>query len=161
MAKSAKAKKLVATGLIAENRRARFDYEILDTLEAGLVLTGTEVRSLRNGKAQIAESYASPESGELFLINSYIPEYVEANRFNHNERRPRKLLVSKRELGRLMGAVQKEGQTIVPLKLYFNDKGIAKLLIGVAKGKKTVDKRQTERNRDWDRQKSRLLKNLG
>ena len=161
MAGKKKPKGLLSTGLIAENRRARFEYEILDTLEAGLVLTGTEVRSLRNGKAQIAESYATPENGELWLINSYIPEYVEANRFNHNERRRRKLLVSKRELNRLTGEVQKQGNTIVPLKLYFNDKGRAKLLIGVGKGRKKADKREVQRQRDWNRQKSRLLKNYG
>ncbi len=107
---------------MAENRRARFDYEVLDTMEAGLVLEGTEVKSLRNGKAQITESYATPEGGEIWLINSHIPEYLQANRFNHNERRRRKLLLKKREMSRLMSAVEKEGQTIVPLKLYFNDR---------------------------------------
>ena len=146
---------------MAENRRARFDYEILDTMEAGLVLEGTEVKSLRNGKAQITESYATPEGGEIWLINSHIPEYLQANRFNHNERRRRKLLLKKREMSRLMSAVEKEGQTIVPLKLYFNDRGIAKLLIGIAKGKKQHDKRATEQKRDWSRQKNRLLKDLG
>ncbi|AVX04821.1 SsrA-binding protein SmpB [Maritalea myrionectae] len=152
---------LKSTGLVAENRRARFDYEILDTMEAGLVLEGTEVKSLRNGKAQITESYATPEGGEIWLINSHIPEYLQANRFNHNERRRRKLLLKKREMSRLMSAVEKEGQTIVPLKLYFNDRGIAKLLIGIAKGKKQHDKRATEQKRDWSRQKNRLLKDLG
>ncbi len=151
----------IATGMVAENRRARFDYEILDTLEAGIVLTGSEVRSLRNGKAQITESYASPEKGELWLINGYIPEYVEANRFNHEEKRPRKLLVSKKQRDKLVGEVQKAGNTIVPLKLYFNDRGIAKMLLGVGKGKRTVDKRETQKERDWNRQKSRLLKNYG
>lgn len=158
MAKSKKEKVKLATGLIAENRRARYDYEILDTLEAGMVLTGTEVRSLRNGKAQITESYAAPENAELWLINSYIPEFVQANRFNHLERRPRKLLVNKRELAKLFSAVQRDGNTIVPLKLYFNEKGRAKLLIGLGKGKKKADKRETERNRDWARQKARLMK---
>lgn len=151
----------ITTGLVAENRRARFDYEILDTLEAGIVLTGSEVRSLRTGKAQITESYASPERGELWLINAHIPEYVQANRFNHAEKRPRKLLVSKRERDRLIGEVQKAGHTIVPLKLYFNERGLAKLLLGVAKGKQGVDKRQTQKERDWQRQKSRLLKTYG
>jgi SsrA-binding protein len=158
MATKHKKPELVTTGVVAENRRARFDYEILDTLEAGLVLTGTEVKSLRTGKAQITESYASPERGELWLINAHIPEYVEANRFNHTERRPRKLLVSKKELARLDQAVSRAGNTIVPLKLYFNERGKAKLLIALGKGKKAYDKRETEKQRDWNREKSRLLK---
>jgi SsrA-binding protein len=149
---------LVTTGAVAENRRARYDYEILDTLEAGIVLTGTEVKSLRQGKAQITESYASPEEGELWLINAHIPEYLQANRFNHAERRRRKLLVSRRELARLANEVHRAGNTIVPLKLYFNDRGMAKLLIGLAKGKKNYDKRATEAKRDWSREKSRLMK---
>lgn len=152
---------LKSTGLVAENRRARFDYEILDTMEAGLVLEGTEVKSLRTGKAQITESYATPEDGEIWLINAHIPEYLQANRFNHDERRRRKLLLKKREMSRLMAAVEKQGQTIVPLKLYFNDRGVAKLLIGIAKGKKQHDKRATEQKRDWSRQKNRLLKEMG
>jgi SsrA-binding protein len=143
---------------VAENRRARFDYEILDTIEAGIVLTGTEVKSLRTGKAQIAESYASPEGGELWLVNAYIPEYLQANRFNHEEKRRRKLLVSKRELARLSQGVERGGHTIVPLKLYFNERGKAKLLIGLAKGRKTYDKRETQKARDWGREKARLLK---
>ena len=149
---------LLSTGVVAENRRARFDYEIIDTLEAGIMLTGTEVKSLRTGKAQIAESYASPEGGELWLINAHIPEYLQANRFNHEERRRRKLLVSKKQLSRLATEVERAGNTIVPLKLYFNEHGKAKLLIGLGKGKKTYDKRETEKNRDWDREKSRILK---
>ncbi|HEY9011156.1 MAG TPA: SsrA-binding protein SmpB [Devosia sp.] len=149
---------MLVTGLVAENRRARFDYEILDTLEAGIMLTGTEVKSLRTGKAQITESYASPERGELWLINAHIPEYLQANRFNHEERRPRKLLVSKKELAKLSQDVERAGNTIVPLKLYFNEHGKAKLLIGVGKGKKNYDKRATERDRDWNRDKARLLK---
>jgi SsrA-binding protein len=152
---------LLTTGPVAENRRARFDYEILDTLEAGIILTGTEVKSLRSGKAQITESYASPEDGELWLVNAHIPEYLQANRFNHEERRRRKLLVSKRELARLANEVNRAGNTIVPLKLYFNDHGLAKLLIGLAKGKKNYDKRETEKNRDWNREKSRLMKEGG
>ncbi len=148
----------ISHGLVAENRRARYDYEIGDTLEAGIVLTGTEVKSLRLGKAQITESYASPERGELWLVNAHIPEYLEANRFNHQEKRPRKLLVSRRELARLDAEVARAGNTIVPLKLYFNDHGKAKLLIGIGKGKKSFDKRDTERKRDWNREKSRLLK---
>jgi SsrA-binding protein len=150
---------MLVTGLAAENRRARFDYEIVDTLEAGIMLTGTEVKSLRTGKAQIAESYASPERGELWLINAHIPEYLQANRFNHEERRPRKLLVSRKQLAKLSQDVERAGNTIVPLKLYFNERGMAKLLIGVGKGKKNYDKRATERDRDWNRDKARLLKN--
>jgi SsrA-binding protein len=149
---------LIVHGAVAENRRARYDYEILDTLEAGIMLTGTEVKSLRLGKAQITESYASPERGELWLINAHIPEYLQANRFNHAERRPRKLLVSKKELARLSQEVERAGNTIVPLKLYFNDRGKAKVLIGLGKGKKSFDKRETQKNRDWNREKQRLLK---
>ena len=152
---------IISHGLVAENRRARYDYEIGDTLEAGLVLTGTEVKSLRLGKAQITESYASPENGELWLINAYIPEYLQANRFNHEERRPRKLLVSKKQLARLDQEVSRAGNTIVPLKLFFNDRGRAKVLIGLGKGKKNYDKRETERNRDWNRDKSRIMKEGG
>jgi len=158
-AKAKKAKDKIATGLIAQNRRARFDYEILETLEAGIVLTGTEVRSLRNGKAQITESYASPENNELWLINGYIPEYSQANRFNHEERRKRKLLVSRKQLANLQGAVQRAGNTIVPLKLYFNERGLVKILLGLGKGKRNVDKRETQKKRDWQREKSRIMKN--
>ncbi|MEQ1770727.1 MAG: SsrA-binding protein SmpB [Devosia sp.] len=152
---------MITTGAVAENRRARYDYEILDTLEAGIMLTGTEVKSLRIGKAQITEAYASPERGELWLINAHIPEYLQANRFNHVEKRPRKLLVSRKDLARLAEGVERAGNTIVPLKLYFNDRGIAKLLIGLGKGKKSFDKRETEKNRDWNREKSRLMKEGG
>jgi len=158
MAPKAKKPELVTSGVVAENRRARFDYEIVDTLEAGIMLTGTEVKSLRTGKAQITESYASPERGELWLINAHIPEYLQANRFNHLERRPRKLLVSKKELARLSQEVERSGNSIVPLKLYFNDRGMAKVLIGLGKGKKSFDKRETQKNRDWNREKQRLLK---
>lgn len=154
-----KKKSELTTGRIADNRRARYDYEILDTLEAGIMLVGTEVKSLRTGKAQITESYASPEGGELWLINAYIPEYVQANRFNHQEKRKRKLLVSKKELVRLTMEVERGGNTIVPLRLYFNDRGIAKILLGLARGKKNYDKRETEKKRDWNREKSRLMKN--
>ena len=134
--------------IIAENRKARFNYEIEDTLEAGIVLTGTEVKALRLGKSNIAESYASEEGGELWLINSYIPEYLQANRFNHEPRRRRKLLVHARELARLSSAVQKDGKTIVPLKLYFNERGYAKCLVGLCKGRKNFDKRQESQKRD-------------
>jgi SsrA-binding protein len=145
----------------AENRKARFNYEVLDTLETGLVLSGTEVKSLRGGHANIQESYASFEGGELWLINSYLPEYLQANRFNHEPRRRRKLLVSKRELARLAQGVEREGMTLVPLKIYYNDRGRAKLLLAVARGKKLHDKRESEKQRDWNREKGRLLKERG
>ena len=144
--------------VVAENRKARFNYEIVDTFEAGLVLTGTEVKSLRSSKANIQESYAAPEQGEIWLINSHIPEYLEANRNNHEPRRRRKLLLNKREMARMAQAVEKQGMTLVPLKLYFNDRGRAKLEIALAKGKKLHDKRDTEKQRDWNREKQRLLK---
>ncbi|QBK30224.1 SsrA-binding protein SmpB [Roseitalea porphyridii] len=154
-------KEQTARKLIADNRKARFNYEIKDVVEAGLVLRGTEVKSLRNGQANIAESYASFEDGEMWLINSHIPEYLEANRFNHDPRRRRKLLLSKREIARMASATDREGMTIVPLKLYFNDRGMAKLEVAIARGKKMVDKRETEKKRDWDRQKARLLREHG
>lgn len=144
--------------VIAENRRARFDYFIESDLEAGIVLTGSEVKSLRTGQSNIADSYASVEGGELWLINSYIAAYKEAGVFGHEERRRRKLLVSKRELSRLWQATGREGMTLVPLVMYFNHRGRVKLKIGVAKGKKLADKRATEAKRDWSRQKERLLK---
>lgn len=144
--------------LIAENRRARFDFHIESDLEAGIVLEGSEVKSLRQGGANIADSYASVEGGELWLINGYIAPYREAKTWGHDERRRRKLLVSKRELSRLWNATAREGMTVVPLRLYFNDRGIVKLKLGVAKGKKLADKRETSAKRDWDRQKARLLK---
>ncbi|MCF1503633.1 MULTISPECIES: SsrA-binding protein SmpB [Hyphomicrobiales] len=147
--------------VVADNRRARFDYEIGETIEAGLQLVGTEVKSLRQNKANIAESYVSPERGEVWLINGNIPEYVQANQFNHDPRRKRRLLLHQREIDRLSQSVDREGMTIVPLRLYFNDRGIAKLAIALAKGKKTHDKRETEKKRDWQREKNRLLKELG
>lgn len=147
--------------VVAENRKARRNYEIEETFEAGLALTGSEVKSLRAGKANIAESYASDEDGELFLLNSHIPEYAQASRLNHSPRRPRKLLLHRKEIHKLMVGIQREGMTIVPLKLYFNDRGIAKLEIGLAKGRKLHDKRQVERKRDWDRQKARLMREKG
>lgn len=151
----------VVRKVVADNRKARFNYEIVDTYEAGLVLTGTEVKSLRYGKANIAESYASDEDGEIWLINSYLPEYLQGNRFNHDTRRRRKLLLSKREINRLRAGVNREGMTLVPLKIYFNDKGRAKMELALAKGKKLHDKRETSKERDWNRQKSRLLKERG
>lgn len=146
---------------VADNRKARFAFEVMDTLEAGLALTGTEVKSLREGQANIQEAYASVEGGELWLINSYLPEYFAGNRFNHAPRRRRKLLVSKKELARLAQAVDRDGMTMVPLKLYFNERGIAKLQLALARGKKLHDKRQTLKQRDWDREKARLLKEKG
>ncbi|WP_019961677.1 SsrA-binding protein SmpB [Woodsholea maritima] len=146
---------------IAVNRRARFDYEIEETFEAGLQLTGTEVKSLRQGRANIAESYVSPERDEIFLINADFPPYEMGNRFNHEPRRHRKLLLHRKEIGKLQGAVAKEGRTIIPLRLYFNQRGIVKIQIGLAKGKKAVDKRETIKERDWNRQKSRLMKDFG
>ncbi|MBB3136253.1 SsrA-binding protein [Rhizobium pisi] len=151
----------VVNKVVAENRKARFNYEIIDTYEAGLVLKGTEVKSLREGKANIAESYASDEDGEIWLINSYLPEYLQANRFNHEPRRRRKLLLSAREIHRLRSAVNREGMTLIPLKIYFNDRGRAKMELALAKGKKLHDKRESEKERDWNRQKSRLLKDNG
>ena len=146
---------------MAANRRARYHYAIEDTFEAGMVLTGTEVKSLRTGKATIAESYAAAEKGEIFLINATIPEYHQGNRFNHEPKRPRKLLMRAREIAKLTIGVQREGMSIVPLKVYFNERGIAKIEVALAKGKKLHDKRDTERERDWNREKSRLLRDKG
>lgn len=147
--------------LVAENRRARYDYAIEDTVECGMILLGSEVKSLREGAANIAESYVAVEVGELWLINGAIQPYSQAKSFNHEERRRRKLLASKREIARLWQSVGRKGMTLVPLKLYFNEKGTAKLLIGVAKGKNQSDKRQTEKKRDWDKQKARLMRDHG
>lgn len=147
--------------IIAENRRARFDYFIESDLECGIMLTGSEVKSLRSGQANIAESYASTENGELWLINSYIAPFAPAKTWGHEERRKRKLLVNRREMARLWASTAKEGMTLVPLVMYFNHRGLVKLKIGVAKGKKLTDKRATEAKRDWDRQKHRLLKEHG
>jgi SsrA-binding protein len=142
----------------ALNRRARHDYLIEDKLEAGLVLHGTEVKSLRQGGASIAEAYADVQSGELFLVNANIPEYKASARFNHQPRRPRKLLLHRKQVDRLLGAVRREGVTIVPLALYFNERGRAKVELGLATGKRKSDKRQAERDRDWQRNKARLLR---
>ena len=147
--------------VVADNRKARHNYFIESTLEAGLALVGSEVKSLRGGKAAIAESYAQAKDGEIFLVNAYIPEYTMANRFNHEPRRVRKLLVRKTEARKLAAAVQREGMTLIPLKLYFNKKGIAKLELGVARGKKQHDKRETEKKRDWQRDKARLMRGRG
>ncbi len=145
----------------AENRKARFNYEIGETFEAGIMLSGTEVKSLRGGKATISESYAGEKNGEIFLVNAYIPEYLQANQFNHETKRPRKLLLHRGQVNKLIGAVQREGLTIVPLKIYFNDRGRAKVEIALARGKKLHDKRETEKERDWSREKGRLLRDKG
>lgn len=151
-----------ARKLAAQNRRARFDYFIDDTLEAGIMLTGTEVKSLRTGKASINESYAGISKGELFLFNAHVPEYLQAGRWlQHEVRRPRKLLLHRRELAKLMMALKTKGATIIPMSVYFNDRGIAKVQLGVATGKKQVDKRQTEKERSWQRDKARLMRDKG
>ncbi len=147
--------------IIADNRKARYAYAIDEVLEAGIMLMGSEVKSLRSGKTTIGESYAHAKDGELWLVNSYIPEYTQASRFNHEPKRPRKLLVHKREATRLAAAIQREGMTLIPLKLYFNAKGKCKIEIGVAKGKKLHDKRATEKDRDWQRDKARLIRAKG
>ena len=141
-----------------ENRKARYNFFIEDNIECGIVLEGSEVKSLRGGKSSISESYASVEQGELWLINSFIPNYSHAKTFTHEEKKPRKLLVSKKELSRLWQAIGRDGMTLVPLKMYFNKKGRVKLLLGLAKGKRAPDKREVEKARDWKKQKARLLK---
>jgi SsrA-binding protein len=150
-----------ALKVVADNRKARFNYAITDTFEAGVVLTGTEVKSIRTGKATIGESYADSRDGELWLLNANIPEYLQANRFNHVPKRPRKLLMHRRQINKLIGAVEREGMTLIPLKLYFNEQGRAKVELALAKGKKLHDKRETEKKRDWSREKGRLLRARG
>ncbi len=145
--------------LIADNKKARYNYFIEEEIECGIVLEGSEVKSMRNGKVSILESYANIEQQQLWLINCHVPNYENAKTFNHVERRRRKLLVKKRELLKLIKNKGREGMTLVPLKLYFNESGIAKILIGIGKGKKYVDKRETEKKRDWNIQKGRLLRN--
>ena len=147
--------------LIAENRRARFDYFLEDKIEAGLTLKGTEVKALREGRANIAESYAAVEGREITLVNAHIPEYGPANRFNHEPRRPRKLLLHRKQIDKLIGAVQREGRTIIPTRLYFNDRGLVKLELSLAKGKKLHDKREVEADRDWKREQGRLMRDRG
>ena len=147
--------------VVADNRRARFNYEIGETFEAGIALTGSEVKSLRQGRATIAESYADTRGGEVWLVNANIPEYLQAGRFNHAPKRPRKLLLHRRQIDKLAGGVEREGMTIVPLKLYFNEKGRAKLEVALGRGKKLHDKRETEKKRSWDREKGRLLRMKG
>jgi len=147
--------------VVADNRKARFHYEIGESFEAGIALTGTEVKSLRNGKATIAEAYAGAQGGEIWLYNANIPEYLQASRFNHAPKRPRKLLLHKRQINKLIGAVEREGMTLVPLRLYFNPKGRAKILIALARGKKLHDKREAEKRRSWERERGRLLRQKG
>ncbi|KQQ12943.1 SsrA-binding protein [Methylobacterium sp. Leaf123] len=147
--------------VVADNRSARFHYAIEDTFEAGIALTGTEVKSLRGGKATIGESYAGPSGNDLMLFNAYIPEYLEANRFNHDTKRPRRLLLHRRQINKLIGATQRQGYTVIPLKIYFNDKGRAKVELGLGKGKQLHDKRESVKQRDWDRDKARLMRDKG
>ena len=144
--------------VVAENRRARFDYFVDDRVEAGIALTGTEVKSLRHGEGSIAESYATVEGEEVWLINSHIPEYSHGNRLNHQPRRPRKLLLRNREIAKLQGAVSRQGLTVVPLSVYFNARGLAKVELALARGKKVHDKRETVKERDWKREQQRLLR---
>ena len=155
------AKKETNVRVVADNRKARHNYFIETSLEAGVVLTGSEVKSLRTGKAAIAESYAQAKDGEIFLVNAYIPEYAMANRYNHEPKRVRKLLIRKTEAKKLSIAVQREGMTLIPLRLYFNARGVAKIELGIARGKKLHDKRQTEKKRDWQRDQQRLLRKKG
>src|SRR5579864_5273624 len=147
--------------VVAENRKARFNYAIEDSIEAGVALTGTEVKSMRSGKATIAESYADSRNGEIWLVNANIPEYLQANRFNHAPKRPRKLLLHKKQISKLIGAVEREGMTLIPLRLYFNEKGRAKVELALARGKKLYDKRETEKKRSWQREKGRLMRARG
>jgi SsrA-binding protein len=148
--------------IVSDNRRARFDYEIGEVFEAGLMLTGTEVKSLRTGKATVAESYAAADrNGEMILYNANIPEYRQGNRFNHEPKRPRKLLLHAKEIAKLAKGVEREGMTIVPLRVYFNDQGRAKIAIALGRGKKLHDKRETDKLRDWGREKSRLMRDKG
>jgi SsrA-binding protein len=147
--------------VVAHNRKARFNYEIGEVFEAGVALTGTEVKSLRQGKATIAESYADSRGGEIWLVNATIPEYLQGGRFNHAPKRPRKLLLHRNQINKLMGAIEREGMTLVPLKLYFNVKGRAKVELALARGKKLHDKRETEKKRSWERERGRLMRAKG
>ena len=154
-------KKPAPRKVAADNRRARHEYFIDETVEAGLMLVGTEVKSLRGGRANLADAHAGVSGEELFLFNAYIPEYHGGNRFNHEVRRPRKLLLHKREIGKLIGTIKRGGYTLIPLSIYFNDQGRAKVELAVARGKKLHDKRATEKARDWDRERNRLLREKG
>jgi SsrA-binding protein len=146
------------TRIVAQNRRARHDYAIEETVEAGVVLDGSEVKALREGRGNLADAYAAPSEGALWLYNAYIPEYRAATRFQHETRRPRKLLLHRRQIDRLSGLVKREGATLVPLSIYFNERGRAKVELGLAHGKRKADKRAAERDRDWQRSRSRLLR---
>lgn len=147
--------------IVADNRAARFHYAIEDTLEAGISLTGTEVKSLRSGRATIGEAYAGPSGGDLMLFNAYIPEYVQASRFNHETKRPRRLLLHRRQIDKWIGATQRQGYTVVPLKIYFNEKGRAKVELGLGKGKQAHDKREAAKERDWQRDRARIMRDRG
>ena len=147
--------------MVAQNRKARHNYFIEDTLEVGLVLQGSEVKSLRQGRASIGEAYAAEQGGEFYLLNAHVPVYAAANRANHEPTRPRKLLLRRRERDRLLGSVRREGATLVPLTIYFNERGIAKMQLGLARGKRKVDKRDAEKARDWDRDRARLMRDKG
>jgi SsrA-binding protein len=146
---------------VAENRRARFDYHLDEVYDAGVVLVGSEVKSLRDGRASIQDAYAAEQDGEIWLINCHIPEYHGANRFNHEPRRHRKLLLKRKEIGKLLGSLKRGGVTLVPLTIYFNERGKAKVKIALARGKKLHDKRETEKARDWNREKQRLMRDKG
>ncbi len=147
--------------VVADNRSARYHYSIEDTFEAGIALTGTEVKSLRSGKATLGEAYAGPSGNDLMLFNVFIPEYLEANRFNHDTKRPRRLLLHRRQIDKLIGATQRQGYTVVPLKIYFNERGRAKVELGLGKGKQAHDKREATKERDWKRDQARLLRDRG
>ena len=149
------------TKIVAENRRARFDYSIDTVFEAGIVLTGTEVKSLRDGTGSIAESYAEVKSGEVWLVNSNVPEFSHGNRFNHEPKRPRKLLLNNREIGKMHNAVSRDGMTLVPLTVYFNSTGRAKVELALAKGRKAHDKREASKERDWKREQGRIMRDRG
>lgn len=152
---------LIAGSIAAQNRKARYDYFVTETIDAGIMLVGTEVKSLRQGKANITESYAGQQDGELYLFNAYIPEYQSKTFFTHETRRPRKLLVHRRELRKLLAAIGREGMTLIPLSIFFNERGLAKVQLGLAKGKKKQDRRAAEKERDWQREKSRVLRDKG
>lgn len=154
-------KKEITKKVVAHNRRARFDYSIIEEIEVGIILTGSEVKSLRSGRASIGESYAGEMQGELYLFNANIPEYTQANTFNHEPKRPRKLLLRKRQMVKMLNAIQRKGLTLVALSIYFNEKGKAKVALALAKGKNVVDKRDTMKERDWNRDKARLMRDRG
>ena len=155
------AKTRIAHGTVAQNRKARRDYTIEDTIEAGVILTGSEVKSLRNGRCSLVEAFAQPENGEVYLINAHIPAYEGASHFQHDERRKRKLLLHKKEVGRLMAAVGRKGMTLVPLSIYFNNRGIAKIQLGLAKGKTHLDRRGDIKTREWQREQARVMRAKG